>query len=87
VLGSAHTGSPVDVPIIETDLLIKPVVVEEWADIGTGAVLLPGVTIGKGAIVGAGAVVARDVPAFSKVAGTPAKILGWRTKGEQLEDE
>jgi len=87
VLGSAHTGSPVDVPIIETDLLIKPVVVEEWADIGTGAVLLPGVTIGRGAIVGAGAVVTRDVPAFSKVAGAPAKILGWRTKVEQLEDK
>ena len=62
VLGSAHTGLPVDVPIIETDLVIKPVRVEDWADIGTGAVLLPGVTVGKGAIVGAGAVVTRDVP-------------------------
>lgn len=78
VLGSAHTGLPIDEPIIQTDLEIKPVKVEAWADVGTGAVLLPGVTIGKGAIVGAGAVVTHDVPAFSIVAGVPAKFLRWR---------
>ena len=80
VLGSTHTGEPVDVPIIQTDLVIKPVRVDDWADIGTGAVLLPGVTIGRGAIVGAGAVVTRDVPPFAKVAGVPAKVIGWREK-------
>jgi galactoside O-acetyltransferase len=78
VLGSVHTGVPVDVPIIQTDLEIKPVRVGEWADIGTNAVLLPGVTIGKGAMVGAGAVVTEDVPAFAKVAGVPARVIGWR---------
>lgn len=78
VLGSAHTGLPIDRPIIETDLEIRPVRVAAWADIGTGAVLLPGVTIGKGAIVGAGAIVTRDVPAFAIVAGTPARFLRWR---------
>ena len=78
VLGSAHTGLPVDRPIIETDLDIRPVHVQAWADIGTGAILLPGVTIGKGAIVGAGAVVTRDVEPFAIVAGAPAKFLHWR---------
>lgn len=78
VLGSAHTGLPYDRPVIETDLEIKPVHVEEWADIGTGAVLLPGVRVGKGAIVGAGAVVTKDVPPFAIVAGVPAKFLKWR---------
>ncbi|MEA3274498.1 MAG: acyltransferase [Pseudomonadota bacterium] len=78
VLGSSHTGVPIDRPIIETDLVIKPVRVEDWADVGTGAVLLPGVTVGKGAIVGAGAVVTRNVPPFAKVAGVPAKVIGWR---------
>jgi acetyltransferase-like isoleucine patch superfamily enzyme len=78
VLGSAHTGLPIDVPVIETDLDIRPVRVKEWADVGTGAILLPGVTIGKGAIVGAGAVVTRDVEPFSIVAGVPAKFIRWR---------
>lgn len=80
VLGSAHTGVPVDRPIIETDLEVRPVRVEAWADIGTGAVLLPGVTVGKGAIVGAGAVVTHDVAPFSIVAGVPARFLRWRDK-------
>ena len=78
VLGSAHTGLPIDRPIIETDLEIRPVRVEAWADIGTSAVLLPGVTVGKGSIVGAGAIVTKDVPPFAIVAGVPAKFLRWR---------
>lgn len=79
LLGSAHVAEPVDRPIIETDLEIRPVRVGDWADIGTNAVLLPGVTIGKGAIVGAGAVVTGDVEPFSIVAGVPARFLRWRT--------
>ena len=69
-LGSTHTGEPIDVPIIQTDLDIQPVTVEPWADIGVDAVLLPGVTVGRGAIVGAGAVVTADVPPFAIVAGS-----------------
>jgi acetyltransferase-like isoleucine patch superfamily enzyme len=89
VLGSAHTGLPVDVPIIQTDLDIKPVRIEAWADIGVNAVILPGVTVGKGSIVGAGAIVTRDVPPFTIVAGVPAQVLRQRedrvekTKKEQ----
>lgn len=78
VLGSAHTGVPVDRPIIATDLEIRPVHVQAWADIGVGAVLLPGVTVGKGSIVAAGAVVTRDVPPFAIVAGVPARFVRWR---------
>jgi acetyltransferase-like isoleucine patch superfamily enzyme len=79
VLGSEHTGDPLDVPIIQTDLVIKPVRVEDGADIGVNAVLLPGVTVGKGAIVGAGAVVTKDVAPNSIVAGVPAKFLRSRS--------
>lgn len=43
--------------------------------IGTGAIILPGVTIGESSIVGAGAVVTKDVPAKTIVAGVPAKIV------------
>ena len=78
VLGSSHTGLPIDQPIIQTDLEIRPVRVQEGADVGTGAILLPGVTIGKGSIIGAGAVVTRDIPPFSIFVGVPARFLRWR---------
>jgi acetyltransferase-like isoleucine patch superfamily enzyme len=85
VLGSTHTGTPVDRPIIQTDLTIAPVRVEPWADIGVNAVLLPGVTVGRGSIVGAGAVVTRDVPAYAKVAGVPARVIGSRSDRPDLD--
>jgi acetyltransferase-like isoleucine patch superfamily enzyme len=78
VLGSEHTGLPIDVPVIQTDLQVSPVRVGDWADIGTNAVLLPGVTVGKGAIVGAGAVVTHDVAPNAIVAGVPARFVRWR---------
>jgi len=86
VLGSAHTGLPVDIPIIQTDLEIKPVHIEAWADVGTGAVILPGVMIGRGCIVGAGSVVTKDVPPFAVVAGVPARFLRWREGYKSDED-
>ena len=62
---------------VETAL---PVTIEDRVWIGGGAILLPGVTIGREAIVGAGAVVTRDVPAGARVAGNPARILPARVK-------
>lgn len=78
VLGSTHRGVPIEIPIIQTDLEIKPVRIGAWADIGVNAVILPGITIGKGSIVGAGAVVTEDVPPFAIVVGVPARFLRWR---------
>ncbi len=75
VLGSSHTAHPLDVPIITTDLEIKPVVIEAGADIGMNAVILPGVRVGEGAIVGAGAVVTHDVEPQTIVAGVPARVI------------
>jgi len=83
VLGSEHTGLPADVPIIATDLAVRPVRVRRGADIGVNAILLPGVTVGEGSIVGAGAVVRADVPPFAIVAGVPAKFLRWREGHEK----
>lgn len=85
LLGSKHSGEPVDKPIIATDLVIARTIIEDEADIGVNAVLLPGVTIGRGAIVGAGAVVTHDVPPFAKVAGAPAQVIGYRQASSTRE--
>jgi len=65
---------------------IKPVrgkiVVESDAWIGVGAIIMPNVTIGEGAVVGAGAVVTKDVPPRAVVAGVPARILRFLERGE-----
>lgn len=78
LLGSMHTGMPAEAPLIQTDLEIKPVRICAGADIGMNAVILPGVTIGRGAIVGAGAVVTSDVEPYAVVAGVPARVIKQR---------
>jgi acetyltransferase-like isoleucine patch superfamily enzyme len=75
IIGSQHTGLPDDAPVIATDLDIRPIRIEDGADIGANATILPGVTIGRGAIVGAGAVVSRDIPAGAVAAGVPARTI------------
>jgi UDP-2-acetamido-3-amino-2,3-dideoxy-glucuronate N-acetyltransferase len=50
--------------------------VRRGASIGSGATILPGVTIGVEAMVGAGAVVADDVPDYAIVVGVPARVIG-----------
>lgn len=55
--------------------LSKPIKVCDFAWIGADSVILPGVTIGKGAVVAAGAVVTKDVPDNAVVAGIPAKVI------------
>lgn len=51
------------------------VIIEDYAYIGAGSHILPGVTIGRCAIVGAGSVVTKSVPANMVVAGNPAKVI------------
>jgi acetyltransferase-like isoleucine patch superfamily enzyme len=78
VLGSEHTGSPNGVPLIQSDLRIAPVRICAGADVGVNSIVLPGVTVGRGAIVGAGAVLTKDVPDYATVAGVPAQVIGQR---------
>jgi acetyltransferase-like isoleucine patch superfamily enzyme len=59
----------------EADWKVERTVVKKGASIGTGATILPNVTIGENAIVGAGSVITRDVPANAVVAGNPARVL------------
>ncbi|WP_280140977.1 acyltransferase [Methylobacterium phyllostachyos] len=60
--------------------LEKPVAIMDHAWIGARAIILPGVTIGEGAVVGAGAVVSRDVAPYTIVAGNPAVVVGKRSR-------
>jgi UDP-2-acetamido-3-amino-2,3-dideoxy-glucuronate N-acetyltransferase len=61
-------------PQTEADWQVIPTRVCRGASIGSGAVVMCGVTIGEGALVGAGAVVTRDVPSGRLVKGVPARI-------------
>lgn len=55
-----------------------PIAIGSHAWIAYRAIVLPGVTIGEGAVVAAGAVVSKDVPAFAVVAGNPARTVSQR---------
>ena len=60
--------------------VFRPIIVEDYAYIFTGAMILPGVTIGEGAIVMAGSVVHKDVKPWTIVGGVPASVLGERLR-------
>ena len=61
-------------PIMDRPLRVAPVVLEDGCDVGVGAIVMPGVTIGKGAQVAAGAVVTHDVAPGAIVMGIPARM-------------
>lgn len=58
------------------------VIIEDYVFIGPRSIILPGVTLGKGAVVAAGAVVTKDVAPFAIVGGVPAKVIGERKQKE-----
>lgn len=64
----------------------KPIWIKDDVWIGERALILPGVTIGRGSIVGAGAVVTKDVPDHAVVGGNPAKVLKLRSALESLKE-
>ena len=53
----------------------KRVTIEDYVWVGTRAMILPGVTVGKGAVIAAGSVVTKDVSPYNVVAGVPAKVI------------
>jgi acetyltransferase-like isoleucine patch superfamily enzyme len=62
-----------------------PVTVSDDVWLGTRAVILKGVTIGRGAVVAAGAIVTRDVPPYAIVAGVPARVVRRRFDDAEME--
>ena len=55
-----------------------PIIIEDEVWIGTNAIILSGVTIGKGAMIAAGAVVTQNVPPFAIIGGVPAKLIRYK---------
>lgn len=78
IITSQHQEAGRDLPVLFSPIDFAPVVVEDDADIGVGAMILPGVRVGRGAVIGAGAVVTADVPDFAVAAGVPARVLRYR---------
>lgn len=77
-----HRSPNFDCEFKDRDLKIE---INDRAWLGSNVTVLPGVTIGEGAVVCAGAVVTKDVPPYAVVAGIPAKIVGSRPQNLQYE--
>ncbi len=71
----SHVTDDKNVSVLAQGLTVKPVHICEGVFVGNGAIIMPGVTVGKHAIVGANAVVTKDVPDYATVVGVPAKVI------------
>lgn len=78
VLSANHAIPPKPERIFGAGSEPRPVVIERDVWIGCNCTILPGVTIGEGAVVAAGSVVTKDVPAYAVVAGVPARVIKHR---------
>ena len=87
IITSNHVEEGRNKPILHSRVEFATVTIEDDVDVGIGALVLPGVTIHRGAQIGAGAVVTRDVPPYAVVAGIPAKILRFRPEDCDLVQE
>lgn len=79
ILSVTHLFGALDVPIRKQGSTKScPVTIEDDVWVGRNAIVMPGLTIGRGAVIGAGAVVTKDVPAYAIVGGVPAKLIKYR---------
>lgn len=78
IITSYHAEEGIAKPILHSRIEFAPVVIEDDSDIGVGAIILPGITVGRGSQVGAGSVVTHDVEPYSVVVGAPARPLRMR---------
>lgn len=75
-----YDGSDLNLIPFDEKVLISPVTIEENVWVASHALILPGVTIGEGAVIAAGAVVTKDVPPYAVVGGNPARVLKYRDR-------
>lgn len=62
-------------PVMDCPLKFAPINIKDGVHVGIGSIIMPGVTIGEGAVIGAGSVVTRDVPPYCVAVGAPAKVI------------
>ncbi len=78
-VGGAHEFGRIDIPMRKQGFKTPmPTIVSDDVWIGTRALILAGVKIGRGAIIGAGAVVTKDIPDWAVVVGNPAQVIRLR---------
>lgn len=77
-LTEANHGLEMGVPMQHQTSTSKPIVIEDDVWLGNGCTVLPGVTIGTGAVVGANSVVSRDIPPYAVAVGSPARVIRYR---------
>lgn len=75
IYSSTHKFNRIDQPIKDQGYSVAVTVLKKGCWIGINSVILPGVTVGKNSVVGANSLVNTDVPDFTVVAGSPAKII------------
>lgn len=75
ITNANHKIEDIHTPIMEQGILTNDVIIEDDVWIGHGAIILPGVVIGRSSVIGAGSVVTKNVPDYSIVAGNPAKVI------------
>ncbi|HBB66162.1 MAG: hypothetical protein A2049_04980 [Elusimicrobia bacterium GWA2_62_23] len=78
IITANHKHSAWDVPISRQWIEEAPVKLGDDVWLSANVVVLPGVTIGRGAIIGAGAVVTKDVEPFAIMGGVPARLIKYR---------
>ena len=78
ILTSSHINDNLNKPVLHNPLKLDKVEIKDGADIGVGAIILPGISIGEGAIVGAGSIVTKNVKSYTIVAGNPSKKIKQR---------
>lgn len=66
-------------PVFARPVKPSPIRIEDDVWIGAGAVIMPGVTLGRGSVIGANAVVTKNTAPYSISVGIPAKVLRYRT--------
>ena len=80
-----HTFKRLDVPIRKKEVSRKGVKIGDDCWIGSGTIILDGVTIGKGSVIAAGTVLTKSIPPYSLAAGVPARVTKCRKNNDKMK--